>query len=225
MGGEIFSGGKYLAGGQHSGIGSWTTFINLGGDIGISHSWLAGLSHWSADNIEREYGGHDHAGAGEIPQFAGDSSIVGFNAVYKWAPDGNPRDQNVKLQFEYFDRDEEGDLTLLNSNPLEKSTLNSQQSGWYAQVIWQFKRSWRLGLRYDMADSDNTGSDAAVLDEAGLLSNGHTPKRASLMAEWVPSEYSRIRLQYNRDDSYPVTDDQLFLQYTFSLGAHGSHQY
>jgi hypothetical protein len=76
-----------------------------------------------------------------------------------------------------------------------------------------------------MVDSDNTGSDEAVLDEAGLVSNGHTPKRASLMVEWLPSEYSRIRLQYNRDDSYSITDDQLFLQYTFSIGAHGAHQY
>jgi hypothetical protein len=225
LGTEMFAGGKYPAGGKHSGVGSWTAFVNLGGDIGVSHSWQSGVSYWSADNVEREYGGHDHGGVGEVPLFEGDSHIVGFNAIYKWAPNGNYREQNVKLQFEYFSRDEEGDLTLLNSSPLETSTLNSQQNGWYAQAIWQFVRSWRVGIRYDMADSDNTGSDVAVLDEAGLISNGHTPERASLMAEWVPSEYSRIRLQYNRDDSYQVTDDQLFLQYTFSMGAHGAHQY
>ncbi len=225
LGTEMFAGGKYPAGGQHSGVGSWTAFVNLGGDIGFSHSWQTGISYWSADEIEREYGGHDHDGAGEVPLFAGDSNIVGFNAIYKWAPNGNYRERNIKLQFEYFDRDEEGDLTLLNSSPLETSTLNSRQDGWYAQAIWQFVRTWSVGLRYDMADSDNTGSDEAVLDEAGLLSHGHTPKRASLMAQWVPSEYSRIRLQYNRDDSYQVTDDQVFLQYTFSMGAHGAHQY
>ncbi len=225
LGGEVFAGGKYPAGGQHSGVGSWTAFVNLGGDIGVSHSWQTGLSYWSADNIEREYGGHIHGGVGEVPLFAGDSNIVGFNAIYKWAPGGNYREQNVKLQFEYFDRDEEGDLTLLNSAPLEASTLNSQQNGWYAQVIWQFVSSWRLGIRYDMADSHNTGSDVSVLDEVGLVTAGHTPKRASLMAEWKPSEYSRIRLQYNRDESYPVTDDQVFLQYTFSIGAHGGHKY
>ncbi len=225
LGSEVFAGGQYPAGGQHSGVGSWTAFVNLGGDIGFSHSWQTGISYWSADNIEREYGGHSHGGAGEVPLFAGDSNIVGFNAIYKWAPAGNYREQNVKLQFEYFKRDEEGELTLLNSIPLETSTLNSKQNGWYAQAIWQFVRSWHLGIRYDMADSDNTGSDVAVLDEAGLLSFGHTPKRASLMAEWEPSEYSRIRLQFNRDDSYQITDNQLFLQYTFSIGAHGAHQY
>ena len=64
-----------------------------------------------------------------------------------------------------------------------------------------------------------------TLDEAGLLSNGHSPRRASVMAEWVPSEYSRLRLQYNRDDSYRLSDNQVYLQYTFSIGAHGAHAF
>jgi len=225
LGSEIFAGGKYPAGGQHSSVGSWTAFLNLGGDIGVSHSWQTGLSYWSADDIEREYGGHDHGGVGEVPQFTGDSEIIGLNAIYKWAPNGNYRDQNLKLQFEYFMRDEEGDLALLNSSPFESSTLSSKQDGWYAQAVWQFVREWSVGLRLDMVDSDNSGSDESVLDEAGLVAAGHEPRRTSIMAQWHPSEYSRVRLQYNRDESYQLTDDQVFLQYTFSMGAHGAHQY
>lgn len=225
LGTEVFAGGKYPAGGNHSDVGSWTAFVNVGGDIGVSHSWQSGISYWSADNIEREYGGHDHGGVAEVPQFTGDSQVVGLNAIYKWAPNGNYREQNLKLQFEYFIRDEEGDLVLLNSSPLESSTLNSKQDGWYAQAIWQFARTWSAGLRLDMLDSDNTGSDVLVLDEAGLVAAGHEPQRASIMAQWQPSEYSRVRLQYNRDESYQVSDDQVFVQYTFSMGAHGAHQY
>lgn len=225
LGAEVFAGGKYPAGGSHGGVGSWTSFINFGGDISVSHSWQAGLSYWSADNIQREYDSHGHDGVDEVPQFEGDSNIVGLNAIYKWAPNGNYREQNLKLQFEYFDREEEGDLTLLNSSPLETSTLNSLQDGWYAQAIWQFVRIWSIGLRYDRVNSDNTGSDETVLDEAGLISHGYTPQRVSVMTQWQPSEYSRIRLQYNRDESYPLTDNQVFLQYTFSMGAHGAHKY
>ena len=110
-------------------------------------------------------------------------------------------------------------------DPLEESSLDGSQDGWYLQGIWQFTRGWRVGARYDAVDSDNSGSDPDVLDEAGLLSNGHKPERVSLMTEWVPSEFSRIRLQYNRDDSYEESDDQLFLQYTFSIGAHGAHTF
>jgi len=224
IGAEAFAGRQYPAGGEHSGVGSWTVFTNIGGDIGVSQSWLAGLSYWSADDIQREYGGHAHSAATvEVPLFTGDSRIVGANAVYKWAPDGNYREQNVKLQFEYFDRDEQGDITLLNSSPLESSTLDSRQSGWYLQGAWMFVRNWRVGIRYDLLDSDNLGSDIAVLDEAGLVSNGHAPERVSVMAEWIPSEYSRIRLQFNRDDSYQQPDNQVYLQYTFSMGSHGAH--
>jgi len=45
------------------------------------------------------------------------------------------------------------------------------------------------------------------------------------MVEWLPSEFSRVRLQFNRDDSYENADDQIFLQYTYSLGSHGAHQF
>lgn len=225
LGGEVFAGGKYPAGGQHSGIGSWTAFVNLGGDIGVSHSWQSGLSYWSADNISREYSSHAHDAVSEDPLFEGDSHIIGLNAVYKWAPMGNPREQNIKLQFEYFAREDDGNLGLINSNPFETSTLDGQQRGWYTQAIWQFVRDWRAGIRYDRVDSENSGSDVAVLEEAGLLNNGHSPDRISLMTEWLPSEYSRIRFQYNRDDSSPVSDDQFFVQYTFSMGAHGAHTY
>ena len=225
LGAEAFAGGKYPAGGEHSNVGSWTAFVNFGGDIGISHSWQAGLSYWAADNIEREYSSHEEVAATETPLFEGDSKIVGVNAIYKWAPDGNNLEQNFKLQFEYFSRDEEGDMTLLDSSPLEVSSLNSKQDGWYLQGIWQFDRNWRTGIRYDMLESDNRGSDVGVLDEAGLVTNGHTPRRSSIMAEWLPSAFSRIRLQYNRDESYQITDNQIFLQYTFSIGAHGAHTF
>jgi len=225
LGVEAFAGGKYPAGGGHSNVGSWTGFVNFGGDVGMSHSWQAGLSYWAADDIEREHGSHVHTGTAETPLFEGDSRIAGVNMIYKWAPGGNSLEQNFKLQFEYFSRDEDGSLTLLNSDPLEASSLSSEQDGWYLQGIWQFDRLWRTGIRYDMLDSDSRGSDVAVLDEAGLLANGHTPTRSSIMAEWLPSGYSRIRVQYNHDKSYQETDNQIFLQYTFSLGAHGAHTY
>jgi len=225
FGAEAFAGKQYPAGGENGGVGSWTAFTNTGGDIGISHSWQAGLSYWSADDVEREYGGHAHtATAPEVPLFTGDSRIYGANAIYKWAPQGNYREKNVKIQFEYFNRDDTGDI-LLNSMPPEASTLDSRQNGWYLQGTWKFMRHWQAGIRYDLLDSDNAGSDMSVLDEAGLVNYGHTPERVSVMAEWLPSEYSRIRLQYNRDDSYQVPDDQVHIQYTFSMGAHGAHAF
>ncbi len=46
------------------------------------------------------------------------------------------------------------------------------------------------------------------------------------MADWSPSEYSRLRLQYARDKSMEgITEDQWTLQYVMSLGAHGAHAF
>jgi hypothetical protein len=45
------------------------------------------------------------------------------------------------------------------------------------------------------------------------------------MLAWQPSEFSRIRAQYNRDESTADTDNQFFVQYTMVMGAHGAHTY
>lgn len=228
FGTELFRGDRFPGAGDHDGVGAWTVFANIGGDIGIEHSWQLGLNHWRANDVDgRTSSAHSHGGdSAETPSFNGDSKISSLDLVYKWAPNGNPVSRNLKLQFEYFDRREDGNITMLNSGPPEEiSTYDGQQDGWYAQAVYQFKPHWRTGMRYDRLSSNNKGSDYAVLAEAGLDDEGHTPERYSAMLEWLPSEYSRIRLQYNRDDSYKDADNQIFLQYTVSLGSHGAHQF
>jgi hypothetical protein len=45
------------------------------------------------------------------------------------------------------------------------------------------------------------------------------------MIDYSHSEFSRFRLQYNRDESYPDPDNEVFAQYIVSLGAHGAHTF
>jgi len=53
-----------------------------------------------------------------------------------------------------------------------------------------------------------------------------TPRRYSAMVDWNPSEFSRLRLQFNQDKSQlGLTDNQIFLQYIYSLGTHGAHKF
>ncbi len=236
-GAELFRGDAFPAGGgAHNGVGAYSLFANLGGDIGVSHSWQIGFSHWSADVKERAGGhGHVHEEAHEEehelhhvahnPSFTGDSYVNAIDFIYKWAPNGNPKNRNFKFQWEYFDRREEGNIAMLGSEPLETSYYDGHQKGWYAQTVYQFMPQWRVGLRYDRLDSNNTTSNAEVLEEAGLHNEGITPERYSLMIDWSNSEFSRFRLQFNRDESSNEPDDQLFLQYTHSLGSHGAHQF
>jgi hypothetical protein len=77
---------------------------------------------------------------------------------------------------------------------------------------------WRVGLRTERL---NSGS---VADPDLLASAVHRPRKDSLMLEFNPSEFSRVRLQLARDRSrFGQPDNQLLLQYQMSLGAHGAH--
>ncbi|MET0856304.1 MAG: hypothetical protein ABWY27_06110, partial [Telluria sp.] len=127
--------------------------------------------------------------------------------------------QNFKLQGEYFRRHETGAL----SDGADSGSFDSTQSGWYLQGVYQFVPNWRAGLRYDRLTS---GTPAIGLAGAFPLLDAFSPSRASAMPDYSPSEFSRLRLQLARDRSRPgVTDNQVFLQYIMSLGAHSAHAF
>jgi len=215
---EALSGSHFPAGGHHNGIGAWSLYYNIGDDMGVEHSWQLGINHWQSNNIKDR----QSLVLDSPTSFSGESKINSLDFIYKWAPNGNPINHNFKLQFEYFDRREDGIITAASST---NSSYDGQQSGWYAQGVYQFMPQWRTGIRYDQLHSNNTGSNGTVLTTAGLNNPSNSPKRYSAMLEWLPSEFSRIRLQYNRDESYQNSDNQFLLQYTHSLGSHGAHQY
>ena len=101
-------------------------------------------------------------------------------------------------------------VNLVHDDYYEKGVDYSEdQSGWYVQGAWQFAPLWRAGLRFDDVDA----------------SLGRTSSRSSVMFDYSPSEVSRLRLQYTNDSGLSNADDQWFLQYIMSLGAHGAHQF
>ncbi len=228
LGGEITRGERFPAGGAgNDGAGASALFAKLGGDVGASHAWQLGLSHWQAEIEGRTSGGHVHGGGvAEVPTYSGDSTVSGIDFVWKWAPNGNAIERNLKLQAEYFVRDEEGTVVMDDGSASPETTrYDGTQSGWYAQAVYQFMPRWRVGLRYDQLDSDNEGADEEVLGEAGLDDEGHTPTRSTVMLDYSYSEYSRLRLQYAKDDSYEDSDNILTVQYVMSLGPHGAHKF
>jgi hypothetical protein len=92
---------------------------------------------------------------------------------------------------------------------------------------------WRAGARYDRLTSDNRlsvislggyASADTLIADSGLDDDGHDPDRWSAMLDWSPSEFSRLRAQYDRDNSgLNGTDNQWSLQYIMSIGSHGAH--
>jgi len=216
FGTEWLRGDAFPAGGSaNSGHGTWSAFVHVGGDLGESNSWSAGLSYLKANAANRDTS--DLNGDNEL-LFNGETRLLIADLVWKWAPQGNPYDHNFKFQTEYLRREEDGDYRHADGGAI--GGYDTTADGWYAQAIYQFMHAWRVGLRHDALHSDRPG---AAFAGTPLDSQGHSPSRNSVMVDYSNSEFSRLRLQYNRDDSGPQTDDQWFVQYQMSLGAHGAH--
>ncbi len=212
-------------------------FAHVGDDLGSSHSWRAGVSYLQTRAKDREAHFADAGGGDEaVGGFAGRSRTWIADFVWKWAPDGNPKYRNFKLQGEYFVRRERGTFTCSNEeqdlgNSCDPgnagasvvSDYRSRQSGWYLQGVYQFSPNWRAGLRYDRLDS---GRRDFGVNAANLVADEHKPKRVTLMADYRWSEFARMRLQFAQDKSMRgLTDNQVWLQYIMSLGAHGAHKF
>jgi hypothetical protein len=231
LGLEAGNGGSFPGNDRNkNGFGAAALFAHIGDDIGESASWRAGLSYLHTGSSNRSYDDVDSTGTGVTNAFSGNAKLMIADAVYKWAPNGNATQTNLKLQAEYFRRKESGTLAFDTAGQNLADAYSSIQSGWYVQGVYQFMPMWRVGLRYDRLDS---GSPNIGLVNSGVLTAAdfqrlasYNPSRTSLMFDYSPSEFSRLRLQLAQDKSRPgVTDNQLFLQYIMSLGVHGAHTF
>lgn len=91
--------------------------------------------------------------------------------------------------------------------------------GAFSQALWGFRPGWVAGLRVELADSEG-GADR----NSDPLRDKR--KRVSPNLTWHPTEYSKLRLQYNRDWADHLsggTADSIYLQIEFSLGSHMAH--
>ena len=232
LGAEAGNGNNFPGTGDKNGIGTWSLFSHMGGDIGDSYAYRAGISYLQAWPSDRQYNDTDSAGNPVTNSFSGNSRLWIGDFVLKWAPNGNSTSTNFKLQGEYMHRIETGILDFnANSAAPVPGTYDSHQSGWYLQGVYQFAPRWRVGLRRDQLESGtvNIGQvQNGILPASDFpILKSYTPKRSTLMFDYSPSEFSRFRLQYARDQSRPdgVDDNELMLQYIFSMGAHGAHKF
>jgi len=217
IGGGVYRGDDFPYGGNSgSGSGAWSAYARIGGDIGDNQSWRVGAYMLSG---EAEGG---RASNEETVTFTGDSDLEIIDLRYTWAPTGNARDREVIVQAEYFQREEDG-VYAADSGVVEATVNGKSDDGWYLQGVYKFAPQWRVGARYSELSSDATPTDLIGTD---LDSEGHDPEVLSLMVDWTNSEFSRVRLQLNREDlSGGETDEQAVLQYVMSIGAHGAHKY
>jgi len=206
---EGLRGDKFPATPTHDGVGAQSVFVKAGGDVNESNSWLASLAYYHADAQDRQTTSDTFTDT-----FTGSSDLGIAGLVWKWAPNGNPVQRNLKLQSEFFFRHEDGTFDDL--------AYRGDQTGFYGQAVYQFMPRWSVGARYDQVSASDGVSDFTGMP---LDSLGHTPRRYSSVLMYDTSEFGRFRIQYNYDDSAPQANQGVMFNYTVSLGAHGAHQY
>jgi hypothetical protein len=149
------------------------------------------------------------------------TQIYGADLLYKWksanAEGGFPF---VKWQTEFMYRRFEAGRGIDESFPVAETF---HDWGLYSQVLWGFKKGWVAGIRGDYYDAE----DSRFTDDIDRQSRS----RISANLTWYPTEFSKIRLQYNHDfldETFFLAgrdEDSVFLQFEFILGAHGAHKF
>ena len=92
--------------------------------------------------------------------------------------------------------------------------------GLYSQVLWGYEKDWAAGLRYEFA----TGSSGA--SDRSLDPYRDNRQRISPVWIWIPTEFSRIRLQYNYDLADHITESQahsIWLGLEVHFGEHATN--
>ena len=147
------------------------------------------------------------------PNATGDdnkTNIYGTDIYLKWTPLTNDRGfPFVAWQTEFMKRDYEAG----------KSKKDLDDWGLYSHILWGFKKNWVSGLRYDFADGDGAPNDY-LRDRRYRISPNLT---------WYPTEFSKLRLQYNYDKAEHINgndgeEHSAWLQFEFMLGSHPKHK-
>jgi len=215
IGAEAFDGGRLSEGDED--IGVYTVNTRVGGDLTRSHSWQAGFSYLNNRQIQGEHGGdhddhsdhdhgdHDHGGHSHGAGYTGENLYI-TDLVWKWAPDGNNRQQQLTLSGEYLYADD------LN----EHASSDDVHEGWYASAVYQFAPQWSAGARYGQVELKEAHGDHFHDQEL---------KETDVMLAWSHSHFSTVRLQYTHQEAhgFDQADNTVILQYVMSFGAHGAH--
>lgn len=226
VGAEAFRGKKLVEeladGARDRKPGVATLVTKIGDDLNRNHSWQLGLSYIhnrreAALEEEHEHGegeeeGHDH-GHGHSHShgaaFTGRKTWM-LDATWKWAPNGNNREQQLRLGFEA------ARITDLN----RFAGSNNQHEANAISAVWRFNPSWEVGARSDWLRVSQPHGDHF---HKALL------REHSLMLAWKPSHMQAVRLQYSRQRDAVGFENpskrSLFLQYVIAFGAHGAHSF
>jgi hypothetical protein len=152
--------------------------------------------------------------------YSAGTSLLGFDFTMRYHIDSY---RYLGLQAEYIYKQTSG--TAIDPTSRLNSDFTDKKSGFYLELIWRYQKHWRLGSRLDILNQGNHN----LADELDLLFRAGN--KWSAMWEYNPTEFSRIRLQYNvnryqLDRSLAIAPvHELMIAVNIAIGAHGAHQF
>ncbi|MGH9425177.1 MAG: hypothetical protein ACRD2L_02570, partial [Terriglobia bacterium] len=158
----------------------------------------------------------------------GDTWIYGMDMKWRWRPVNSFRGWPFLLwQSEIMRRDFKADRFFDDSNPDEVTNLPGRTLhdwGFYSQLLYGFHYGWAAGLRYEYAGGSGVSLGGRQNDPFRA-----DRQRVSPLLVWHPSEFSRLRLQYNFDYANHFAGNRdahsLWVGLEFLYGAHPAHSY
>lgn len=144
------------------------------------------------------------------------TEIYGADLYWKWKP------VNAMEGFPFVSWQTEGLFRRFGAGADVVAGLpaaNLHDYGFYSQILWGFQPHWVAGVRGEWASGNSD-----LFDPLDPFRGERY--RVSPVLTWYPSEFSKLRLQYNFDHGrYFETAHSIWLQMEFLLGAHGAHKF
>jgi len=218
---EAFSGKQLIEDAETaSSLGARTLTMKTGADINDNNSWQFGVSYLNnrrqAEVHDHEHDeddhGHDHAHGAE---FSG-KHLWMTDLVYKWAPDGNPKNQQLRFMLEH--------AQVSGIHP-ESGSL--KHAGTSLGAVWRFHPSWEVGARTDWLKVNKPEEHEGEIEFGNARLREH-----ALMLAYKPNHYQTYRLQVSQQKAsgdsdvfkHPA-DTSVQFQVVFGFGAHGAHSF
>lgn len=156
----------------------------------------------------------------------GETSIYGADLVVKWRPGGERGWPFVVWESETMRREYKAASYFDGSDPLNVIDLPQETLkdwGLYTQLLYGFTAGWAAGLRYEYASGSGESVEGRNNDP---FRDDRT--RISPLLTWMPSEFSRLRIQYNYDRADRLSGKEAHSAWVgveFMYGAHAAHAF
>lgn len=193
--------------------GLWVGYLKTSFDL-AGGTLLGGVS------IAKGKSRMDHLEDEEEPHaFAGDTTIYGMDLTYKKY---FAADHGITWQSEYLYRNMDGTQYDVNATGI---SIEKKQAGFYSELVYQYDRNWRTGVRYSAMTQNDISFHPDIPDDMYIT---------SAMLEYHFSEFSRLRLQYNHNSALYSEENELLVknnkneisvQFNYAIGAHGAHAF